>query len=241
VTRAGGPVPDFTRLDADAKSGTLSRLAAANAFFDDRAHWAEMRALTALTHPRLADDGNGGRPPLFASMKALRAALRERGLHLCDVCVDGRKVFAAEQEVYSAARLARHKATGDTAGPLAAAGFRGHPLCQFCRRRFYGDGELFAHMQAAHEHCFLCRRAQPAAYEYYRDYDDLASHFAAAHHACPHPTCTAARFVVFGSAAELAAHGAREHAGEGGGGGASRAERRAALTIPIDLQYARGG
>ena len=28
-----------------------------------------------------------------------------------------------------------------------------------------------------HEHCFLCRRARPAAYVYYADYKELDAHF----------------------------------------------------------------
>ena len=259
VTRRGGPVPsDYAgpRARADAGDGVW-RLAAANAFFDDQRHWGDMKALTALTHAALMEGGGDGgvggsgrrggdsnraphRPPRFPTMRALRAALRERGLHLCGVCLDGRKVFASEQQVYTEASLSRHNASGDVGGPLAAAGFKGHPPCAFCRKRFYSDAELFTHMQTQHEHCFLCRRAAPGEWEYFRDYADLDAHFSTAHHACRHAACVAARFVVFGSAAELAAHAAREHGGEVGA--TSRAERRAALTIPIDVQFRpRGG
>lgn len=45
--------------------------------------------------------------------------------------------------------------------------------CRFCRKRFYGDNEIFAHMQQQHEHCFLCRRERPDKYVYYRDYNEL--------------------------------------------------------------------
>ena len=234
VCRVGQEPPPASAYDgfpAAARAGKLHRLAAADAYFDDAHHYASMKALTAITHPALAAGGSPA--PVFNSMKQLRAALAAKGLHLCPVCVDGRKLFAAEQQVYSEAALARHRTTGDADGPLAESGFKGHPACRFCRRRFYGDGELFAHMREAHEHCFLCRRADPDDWTYFQDYASLASHFASAHHACAVQSCLDARFVVFGSAAELAAHAAREHAG----GGGSRAERRAALTIPIDVQY----
>lgn len=46
---------------------------------------------------------------------------------------------------------------------------------RFCRKRFYGENELFQHMHSAHEQCFLCRRANPNKYVYYRDYPDLES------------------------------------------------------------------
>lgn len=63
--------------------------------------------------------------------------------------------------------------SGDVTGPMAESGFKGHPQCQFCRKRFYGDNELFVHMQSAHEQCFLCRRARPDRYVYYKDYNEL--------------------------------------------------------------------
>lgn len=84
-----------------------------------------------------------------------------------------RQVFVSEQLLYTRPELERHKRTGDTEGPLAESGFRGHAHCRFCRRYFFGDNELFAHMQTEHEHCFLCRRARPDKYVYYRDYAEL--------------------------------------------------------------------
>ncbi len=83
------------------------------------------------------------------------------------------QVFISEQVVYTAADLRVHARTGDLTGPLAEAGFKGHPSCRFCRRQFYGENELFMHMQQAHEQCFLCRRARPDKYVYYRDYAEL--------------------------------------------------------------------
>jgi E3 ubiquitin-protein ligase ZNF598 len=56
---------------------------------------------------------------------------------------------------------------------MAEAGFKGHPSCRFCRKPFYGDNELFMHMQQTHEQCFLCRRARPDKFVYYRDYAEL--------------------------------------------------------------------
>lgn len=79
----------------------------------------------------------------------------------------------SEQLLYTRPELERHKRTGDTEGPLAESGFRGHAHCRFCRRYFFGDNELFAHMQTGHEHCFLCRRARPDKYVYYADYAEL--------------------------------------------------------------------
>ena len=57
------------------------------------------------------------------------------------------QVFIPEQQLYTKQELDRHLKSGDTAGPLAESGFKGHPQCRFCRKRFYGDSELFLHMQ----------------------------------------------------------------------------------------------
>jgi hypothetical protein len=83
------------------------------------------------------------------------------------------QVFIPEQIAYNKADLDRHMRSGDLAGPLAESGFKGHPQCRFCHKRFYGDNELFIHMQSAHEQCFICRRARPDRYIYYRDYNEL--------------------------------------------------------------------
>ncbi len=76
----------------------------------------------------------------------------------CDICVAGRKVFVCEQLLYSKTQLERHNRMGDETGPLAESGFKGHPLCKFCKQRFFDSHELWRHMESAHEHCFLCRQ-----------------------------------------------------------------------------------
>jgi E3 ubiquitin-protein ligase ZNF598 len=242
-----------SHAQAQAKAGALHRLGGGTgAYFEDAGHFAAMRALTSFTHPALAGwepgggpDGRGGPaadpaspPPRFPDLKTLEAALlAARGLRFCSICLAGRKVFVSEQVAYTKAGLAAHAATGDADGPLADSSFAGHPACRFCRgARFYGESELYTHMQTAHEHCFLCRRARPAEHVYYRDYADLARHFTSAHHACVEPACLERRFVVFGTAAELGRHVATEH-----GDGLSKAARRAALTIEIDVPRYGGG
>jgi hypothetical protein len=62
-----------------------------------------------------------------------------------------------------------------------------------------------------------------------------AEHFRADHHPCPHPDCLERKFVVFAAEAELKRHFASEH-----GGDMSRAQRRQALTVPIQLQVDLG-
>ncbi len=83
------------------------------------------------------------------------------------------QVFISEQVLYTDKELKQHGRAGDVTGALAESGFSGHPSCRFCRRQFYGDTELFVHMHQTHEQCFLCRRARPDKYVYYRNYAEL--------------------------------------------------------------------
>ncbi len=59
--------------------------------------------------------------------------------HLCRVCfarchplasTTCLQVFISEQELYSGRELERHMKGGDVEGPMAAAGFKGHPECR---------------------------------------------------------------------------------------------------------------
>ena len=126
----------------------------------------------------------------FRSLGSLKAHLKEHHqLFLCDVCVQGRKVFPQEQVLYTKAELSRHYTKGDTKGPMAEAGFKGHPMCQFCKKYFYSDQELYSHMQTAHMLCFICRRERPDEYIYYKNLAELEGHFASRHHLCTHDAC----------------------------------------------------
>ena len=84
-------------------------------------------------------------------------------------------MFISEQVLYSKEELKQHSKSGDATGPLAESGFRGHPQCRFCRRSFYGDNELFAHMQREHYSCHVCLRRR-GDYNYFRSAPDLVQH-----------------------------------------------------------------
>ena len=58
-----------------------------------------------------------------------------------------------------------------------------------------------------------------------------AEHFRREHYLCGHQHCLDQKFVVFQSEQDLKQHNAREHSGT-----MTRAERRQAMTIPIDIQ-----
>ncbi|KAG2498874.1 hypothetical protein HYH03_003066 [Edaphochlamys debaryana] len=225
---------DFDKIQARADRRELFHLPEINGYFDNEKHYQDIKALCGFTHPILETDG-AKRPPKFNNFTALKRHVEStHNQFFCDVCVKGRKVFVPEQMLYSKEALRRHQDTGDESGPLAESGFKGHPLCRFCRIRFYDPNELYRHMESAHEHCFLCRRANPTQYIYFHHYKELEDHFTKKHHPCPHPACLERKFVVFDSDYELRAHFAAEHGDEVKMTGA---QRRQAMTIPLNFQY----
>jgi len=231
----------FADLKNRANRGELYYLPDIEGFFDDPKHFAQLKALCGYTHPAISDRcrEQGLDMPLFTSLPGMKKFAESKlKLQFCDICVAGRKVFLCEQLLYSRPDLDKHNKSGDDTGPLAEANFKGHPLCKFCKQRFYDSNDLYKHMESAHEHCFLCRRDHPGQYVYYRHYKELEEHFQNDHHLCPHPTCLDKKFVVFASEHELKRHFAGEHGDELK---MSRAQRREALTIPINLQYGAGG
>jgi hypothetical protein len=125
---------------------------------------------------------------------------------------------------------------GDVDGALAESGFKGHPECRFCKKRYYGENELYQHMHTSHEECFICRRGAPHRHVYYRDYPDLENHFRQTHFPCEHPLCLEQKFIVFASEQELKTHTAREH-----GQTLTKQERKQALTVPVGFNYRRPG
>lgn len=223
-------------------------------YFDDDEPAREVAALCSLacvTCARAAAAAAGagaGAPaavpppgPPFASLDKLQAHLRSAHKQvLCSVCLVGRRVFVSQQALYSRASLERHLRSGqpDAANALGAAGFAGHPRCGFCCSHFYGDGELYSHMQREHYSCFLCVRAAPDSPRpvYYRDYGELEAHFRGGHALCEHPGCLQKRFVAFPGQGELRRHAALEH-----GGQLSRAARADALRLETGFVVGGGG
>lgn len=133
------------------------------------------RALCSYTHPE-ANDGTA--PIKFRNICDLKAHLKEHfGKQFCEICLLGRKLFVCEQQLYQPGEIKRHMASGDLYGPLAETGFKGHPMCAFCRNRFFSDSELFKHNSEKHETCFICKRDNAQVRTYYRDYPDLESSF----------------------------------------------------------------
>ncbi|XP_041994402.1 E3 ubiquitin-protein ligase ZNF598-like isoform X2 [Salvia splendens] len=156
---------------------------------------------------------------------------------MCSLCLEGRKVFVCEQKLYTRSQLSQHISTGDSevdGTESERGGFSGHPPCEFCQTPFYGDNELYTHMETEHYTCHICRRQHPGEYEYYGNYDNLEIHFRRDHFLCEDESCLAKKFVVFISESEIKRHNTIEH-----GGRMSRSQRSAALQIPTSFRYRR--
>ncbi|KAJ0255670.1 putative zinc-finger protein [Hirschfeldia incana] len=218
------------------------------AFFDDLDQYRMIKAMCRLScsvcDKAEEEQGGGGGGPRhhrlrIKSVEQLKGHLyHKHKLNMCNLCLEGRKIFIGEQKLYTRAQLNQHIQTGDSevdGSESERGGFAGHPMCEFCRNPFYGDNELYTHMTTEHYTCHICQRSQTGKYEYYRNYDDLELHFRRDHFLCEDESCLGKKFVVFPNESELKRHNAIEH-----GGKMSRAQRTAALQIPTSFRYSRG-
>ena len=135
---------------------------------------------------------------------------------MCDLCTRNKKVFTHEHELFTKDELRRHEKYGDdNPGAVDQSGFKGHPECGFCRQRFYGEDELYAHCREKHERCHLCdRRTGGQNPQYYVDYNALERHFNKDHFPCLDAECQEKKFVVFDSEMDLKAHQLESHPNE---------------------------
>ncbi|KAJ4782684.1 zinc ion binding/nucleic acid binding protein [Rhynchospora pubera] len=254
VTKAMGDytrvMTDFSVFPPDAtegQNGSYWYHEDTQAYFDDLDHYKMIKAMCRLSCSvcdRAGPDGvgSGGGPARrrnrFRSIEQLKGHLfHQHKLHMCNLCLEGRKVFICEQKLYTRTQLQQHIKTGDSevdGTEEERSGFSGHPMCEFCKSPFYGDNELYMHMSTEHYTCHICQRQHPGQYDYYRNYDDLEVHFRQEHFLCENEECLAKKFVVFQNEQELKRHNALEH-----GGHMSRAQRNAALQIPTSFRYRR--
>lgn len=129
------------------------------------------------------------------------------------MCTRHKKVFTHEHELFSMSQLRKHEKYGDDRpGAADQTGFKGHPECGFCRVRFYGDDELYAHCRDRHERCHICdRRSGNRQQQYFIDYNALEEHFRQDHFLCMDRECLEKKFVVFESEMDLKAHQLEVH------------------------------
>ncbi|CAE6080248.1 unnamed protein product [Arabidopsis arenosa] len=253
VTKALGDytrtITDFSTFPSAPREGRVGAFwyhEDTQAFFDDLDHYRMIKAMCRLSCgvcDKAEDQPREGGPrhhrQRIKSVEQLKGHLyHKHKLHMCGLCLEGRKIFICEQKLYTRAQLNQHIHTGDSevdGSESERGGFAGHPMCEFCRNPFYGDNELYTHMSTEHYTCHLCQRSQPGQYEYYKNYDDLEIHFRRDHFLCEDDSCLAKKFTVFQNESELKRHNAIEH-----GGKMSRSQRSAALQIPTSFRYRRG-
>eukprot|EP00258_Populus_trichocarpa_P035293 XP_024451312.1 uncharacterized protein LOC7481432 isoform X2 [Populus trichocarpa] len=237
-------INDFLLLPSEPKEGRMGSYwyhEDTQAFFDDVDHYKMIKAMCRLScsvcDKEESNDGSKRRGK-FRNINQLKGHLfHQHKLHMCSLCLEGRKVFICEQKLYTRAQLNQHISTGDSdvdGSESERGGFMGHPMCEFCKKPFYGDNELYKHMSTEHYTCHLCQRQHPGQYEYYKNYDDLEIHFRRDHFLCDDEGCLAKKFIVFQTEAELKRHNTIEHAGH-----MSRSQRNAALQIPTSFRYRR--
>ncbi|GLE10816.1 hypothetical protein PINS_up023067 [Pythium insidiosum] len=143
----------------------------------------------------------------LSTVAALKTHLQDvHQQQYCGICLEHKKVFLQEQELFTKEQLKAHAAKGNP-----REGFAGHPRCDFCFSRFYSNTELFDHLHKNHFECDICVRSLGVQNRYYKDYPDLENHFRAEHFLCEEPSCLAKKFVVFKSHIDFQAHMATEH------------------------------
>lgn len=250
VTKALG---DYTKMindfsvfpseDKEGRSGSYWYHEDTQAYFDDLDQYKMIKAMCRLScsvcdKVEENNSNSSKRKARFRNIDQLKGHLfHQHRLLMCSLCLEGRKVFICEQKLYSRAQLKQHINTGDSevdGTESERGGFKGHPLCEFCRSPFYGDNELYTHMSTEHYTCHICQRQNPGQYEYYKNYDDLEIHFRQEHFLCEDEACLSKKFIVFTSEAEMKRHNALEH-----GGRMSRSKRNAALQLPTSFRYRR--
>ncbi|KAI9809697.1 MAG: hypothetical protein M1825_000129 [Sarcosagium campestre] len=133
---------------------------------------------------------------------------------MCNICIQSKIIFTHEHELFNFADLVKHERLGDkNSGAVDQNGFRGHPECGFCHKRFYGADELYQHCRDQHERCHICdaRAENGSQVQYYQDYNALEVHFRQGHFLCFDRECLEKKFVVFGSEMDLKAHQLEVH------------------------------
>lgn len=241
-------ISDFSVLPSGAGEGKVGEYwyhEDTKAYFDDADHYKMIRAMCRLScsvcdnaEDQIGQSAQDKRRSRFRSIEQLKGHLfHQHRLYMCNLCLEGRKVFICEQKLYTRAQLAQHTKSGDSevdGSEVERSGFAGHPPCEYCRNAFYGDNELYTHMSREHESCHICRRLHPAQFDYFRNYDDLEIHFRKDHFLCEDEACLVKKFIVFQSEQEFKRHNTMEH-----GGRMSRSQRNAALQIPTSFIYQR--
>ncbi|KAH8254078.1 hypothetical protein KR032_008346 [Drosophila birchii] len=167
--------------------------------------------------------------PPYRTFQGLRNHVRsEHSLHYCDLCVETLKIFTFERRCYTQQELQLHNTKGDPDN----RSHRGHPLCEYCKKRYVDRDELFRHLRREHYFCHFCDA--DGCNEFYNDYADLADHFRQEHFLCEEGKCATEQFVgAFRNEIEYKAHVANVH-------GKSLNKQQAKQTRTLQLEITLG-
>ncbi|CAB0004178.1 unnamed protein product [Nesidiocoris tenuis] len=113
---------------------------------------------------------------------------RVHQLNFCDLCVENLKILTIERRCYSRKDLATHRRVGDPDD----RSHRGHPLCEFCDKRYMDNEELYRHMRRDHLYCHFCDA--DGFHYYYKTYDSLREHYRNDHFLCEEGDCYVEKF-----------------------------------------------
>lgn len=136
----------------------------------------------------------------FSKEEELKAHLRKvHKLQFCKICLKSRIVFPWEQKLFGDYEISQHIQFG------SGREIPHHPLCLFCRIRFFDEAELRGHLESKHYFCNFCGREE-ALNLYYSDFKVLRTHFQKHHYVCHDDLCRNNRFSVFKMQYELQVH-----------------------------------
>lgn len=62
------------------------------------------------------------------------------------------QIFTSERKCYPRKDLAQHRRKGDADD----TSYKGHPLCEFCDKRYFDNDELLKHLRRDHYFCHFC-------------------------------------------------------------------------------------
>uniref|UniRef100_A0A1B6CPU3 RING-type E3 ubiquitin transferase n=1 Tax=Clastoptera arizonana TaxID=38151 RepID=A0A1B6CPU3_9HEMI len=166
---------------------------------------------------------------VFQNFNNLRDHMRrEHELFYCDLCVDNLKILTFERRCYTRQELGQHRRHGDPDDKS----HKGHPLCEFCDKRYMDNDELYRHLRREHLFCHFCDA--DGYHRYYNSYGYLRDHFRKEHYLCEEGDCYEEKFTpAFRTEIDLKAHKASVHSRSMG-----KAAAKQARTLELEFTLA---
>ncbi|CAH8615259.1 unnamed protein product [Schistosoma haematobium] len=139
------------------------------------------------------------------SLSALnRHTTLEHQLSYCDLCIRYARLLPCEFVLMKPADLTKHRSWDKNKK-------KGHPLCDFCKERFYEMEDLITHIRDLHFLCDLCMTT--GKFVVFRQQCELLDHYGESHHLCSE--CRAQqRISCFATEDRLGLHRFQEHPNE---------------------------